>query len=109
MGAERAPDEPDDHAPGGAASRGGGTPLEPLGGVERVARVVEQPGTGVGQHGTAGRAHEQLQPEFVFEPPYAAAHLRLRAAQPQRRPTEVKFLGHGHERAQLLEIHAPSV
>jgi hypothetical protein len=64
--------------------------------------TTTRPDAGVGQRGAASRAHEQLQAELVFEPPHAAADLRLGASEAQRRSPEVKLLGHGHERAQLV-------
>ena len=67
--------------------------------------AVEQHPAGAGQQHAAAVAHEQFDAQLVFEQLDVPAQRRLCGSQAVCRLAEAAELGHGPERAQLLEVH----
>ena len=71
--------------------------------------AVEQHPAGAGQQHAAAVAHEQFDAQLVLEQLDVPAQRGLCGSQPVGRLAEAAELGHGPERAQLLEVHPPTL
>ncbi len=72
---------------------------------QHLACPRQQRVTCVGERHRAPRAHEQLHAQLLLQRADLLAQRRLGDVQPQRRASEVQFLGDGHEVTQVAQLH----
>ena len=89
------------HLGGAAAGRGNG--------FQNGVRLLEEGAAGLGQYDAAVGPFEQARPEFVLERPNLQGQRRLGHVQTLGRTTEMQFLGHRHEIAQVSQFHICSI
>jgi hypothetical protein len=77
--------------------------------VQDAAGMLQQQLAGLGGHGAAAVAHQQVLAQFHLQQAHLAAQRRLGNVQCNRGPGEAAQLGHAHKVFELLEIHAPPV
>jgi hypothetical protein len=72
---------------------------------EGRSRLAEKHNAGIGQADLAVGTVEQLETQFPFETADGLAHCRLGDVEATCCPSEVQFLGDGHEAAEVPDIH----